>query len=274
MAKSKKIQQQQQRNRPTLPLRKASASKKTAKQKPIKRGIHFPNDQIAQDHIQNILIEILTKWRQCKPKNKHGEPPKGSLTKLFQQYSRTQLWLQDCNKLKMKWRNMCVEDKVRINLGLPLEQKNNNNKSPQQKLKSTANSGRPIGTTNKSKQEQKQKLIDMKNDIALAWSQVKDLPPDQKPNLVDIIKQMQDEFGLDPSIYPVSTNCIYSRVDCKRLDVKQTGQVSPAMKIEPRLVLLIELSTQCYNEMTREDIIEFANLYIKGTEVEQEILSC
>jgi hypothetical protein len=41
------------------------------------------------------------------------------------------------------------------------------------------------------------------------------------------------------------------------------------MKIEPRLVMLIELSTQCNNEMTREEIIDFANSYIKDTEVEK-----
>ena len=74
----------------------------------------------------------------------------------------------------------------------------------------------------------------MKNDITSAWSKVRDLPTNQKPNLIDIIRQKQDEFGLFPSIYPVSTNCIYSRFERKRLDVKQTGQVTPAMKIEPR----------------------------------------
>jgi hypothetical protein len=82
--------------------------------------------------------------------------------------------------------NMSVEDKHRINIGLPLEEKNKK-ESPQQKPKLTANPGRPIGTTNKAKQEQKLKFIDMKNDIALAWSQLKDLPIHQKPNLVDII---------------------------------------------------------------------------------------
>jgi hypothetical protein len=147
MTKSNKKQRQQQRKRATLPLRKAAAAKKTAKQQPIKKGIQYPNDALSQAHIQTILIEILTKWRQCKPKKKDGEPPYGSLKKLVKQYSKTQLWLNDGSKAKMKWRNMCVEDKYRINLGLALEEKNNNNKSPQQQPKLTANPGRPIGTT-------------------------------------------------------------------------------------------------------------------------------
>ena len=80
MAISKK-KQRQQRKRVNLPLRKV-ATKKTAKQKPAKKGIQFPKDQIAQDHIQTIIIEILRKWRQCKPKRKDGEPRHGSLSEL------------------------------------------------------------------------------------------------------------------------------------------------------------------------------------------------
>jgi hypothetical protein len=88
-----------------------------------------------------------------------------------------------------------------------------------------------LTTTNKAKQEQKQKFIKMKNDITLAWSKVKDLPIEQKPNPIDVIEQKQDEFGLDPLIYSVSTHHIYNQFDCQRLDVQQTGQVSPEMKI-------------------------------------------
>jgi hypothetical protein len=74
----------------------------------------------------------------------------------LKQYSKTQLWLQDGNKVKMKWRNMSVGDKHRINIGLPLKQNmmnNNKKESPQPKL--AANPGRPISTTNQAKQEQK-----------------------------------------------------------------------------------------------------------------------
>jgi hypothetical protein len=50
MAKSKK--KQQQRKRLILPLCKVAATKKTAKQKPVKRGIQYPNDATSQAHVQ------------------------------------------------------------------------------------------------------------------------------------------------------------------------------------------------------------------------------
>jgi hypothetical protein len=61
----KALNQAQQRQRRTLPR---VSSNKTAKQqssKKKKKGFHFVNDQVSQAHIQKILIEILTKWRQC-----------------------------------------------------------------------------------------------------------------------------------------------------------------------------------------------------------------
>jgi hypothetical protein len=78
-------------------LRKAAASKKTPKQQPMEKGIHFPNDQVLQDHIQKITIKILRKWRQCEPKKKDGEPPYGSLSKnwLLTQYKKTQLMVKE-----------------------------------------------------------------------------------------------------------------------------------------------------------------------------------
>ena len=166
---------QQQRALPrssTIKRRKETAAKQ-AKQKVNKikkKGIHFPNDQIAQDHIQTIIIEILTKWRQCEPKQKkNGEPPFGSLAKLVKQYSKTQLWLNS-NKVKMKWRNMSDINKNRINLALPLvEMNNNNNKTtvapPTSSAQVPGKSGRPIGTTNKAMQELTKKFSQMKNDI-------------------------------------------------------------------------------------------------------------
>jgi hypothetical protein len=107
MTKSNK---KQQRKRVTLPLRKVAATNITAKQQPVKKGIQYPNDAVSQAYIQTILIEILTKLRQFEPKKKDGEPPHGSLSKLVMQYKKTQGWLKDCNKPKMKWRNMSDED--------------------------------------------------------------------------------------------------------------------------------------------------------------------
>ena len=167
---------QQQRALPrssTIKRGKESAAKQ-AKQKvnkiKKKKGICFVNDKISQAHIQTMIIEILRKWRQCEPKKKNGDPPHASLSKLIEQYRKTNLWLGDGNIVKMKWRNMSDDNKHRMNYGLPLEdKKTKKTKVPsQQPPKSTANPGRPIGSTNKSKQEQQQKFINMKNAITLA----------------------------------------------------------------------------------------------------------
>jgi hypothetical protein len=111
-----------------------------------KKGIHFVNDQVSQAHIQKIPIEILTKWRQCQPKQDDGEPPRGSLVKLVREYQIHQSWLEDSSKAKMKWSNMKKVDKIRINNGLPLEEKkkskkNNNNK--QTNTKSPPSNSKP-----------------------------------------------------------------------------------------------------------------------------------
>ncbi|OEU06147.1 hypothetical protein FRACYDRAFT_256176 [Fragilariopsis cylindrus CCMP1102] len=71
---------------------------------------------------------------------------------------------------------------------------------------------RPVGSTDKKEME----FVNMKNAITLAWSKVKDLPTNQKPKIEDVIQEQQVLFGLDPSIYLVSSDTIYSRIQCNR----------------------------------------------------------
>jgi hypothetical protein len=185
----------------------------------------------------------------------------------------------------MKWCNMKKVDKIRINNGLPLEEKkkskkNNNHKqrntkSPPSNSKPAANPGRPIGTTNKAKLEQTKNFAQMKNDIALSWVEIKILPKDdtKKISLKQLVTNKQQEYQLDADRYSVSTTCIYSRISRDCLEVKGTGLTSPVIDVEPLVVMFINLSTDCNNTLTKREIIEFTNLYIKGTQAEQDIIA-
>ena len=194
------------RSATTIKRGKESAAKQ-AKQKvnkiKKKKGIHFVNDKLSQNHIQTIIIEILRKWRQCEPKNKNGDPPRGSLAKLVRQYTKTQQWLEDGNKVKMKWKNMSDINKNRINNALPLVETNKTSVAPTSSTKVPGNAGRPIGTTNRAKQELTKKFSQMKNDIALSWVENKLLPADHtnKMSLKQLNANKQHENQLDPDIY-------------------------------------------------------------------------
>jgi hypothetical protein len=73
--------------------------------------------------------------------------------------------------------------------------------------------------------------------------------------LVDYIKHVQSEYELDPIDYPVTKGMFRSRMIRKRIEVHGTGQVSPMLAAEPRIVTFIKLSTNCNNTMNREEII-------------------
>jgi hypothetical protein len=65
---------------------------------------------------------------------------------------------------------------------------------------------------------------------------------------------------------------IHSRMIRNRIEVHGTGQVSPMLAVEPRIVMPIKLSTNCNNTMNRKDIIRFAYSYIKDTRIEAEVI--
>ena len=109
----------------------------------------------------------------------------------------------------------------------------------------------------------------MKNYICATWAD-KTIRPCMKLNA--FIDQTYIKYGLDRTEFPFQATSVHTRMKRNRLHVLQTGQVSPAWQVEPRIVMFIKLSTECNQEMTREEIISFANSYIKGSEVEQEII--
>ena len=109
-----------------------------------------------------------------------------------------------------------------------------------------------------------------KNDIVGTWCDKTRRTKDIK--LQDFIDQKVQESGLDKTPYKVTINMLHSRMRRDRLLVTGTGQISPALPLEPRLVLLIKLSTDCNNEMTKEEILDFANSYLEGSELEKDIV--
>ena len=130
--------------------------------------------------------------------------------------------------------------------------------------------GRPIGTTEKMKRNNEELFERTKNDIVGTWCDKTKRPKDIK--LQDFIDQKVQESGLDKTPYKVTINMLHSRMRRDRLLVTGTGQISPALPLEPRLVLLIKLSTDCNNEMTKEEILDFANSYLEGSELEKDIV--
>ena len=92
------------------------------------------------------------------------------------------------------------------------------------------------------------------------WCYKNKRPKDIK--LQDFIDQKVEESGLNKTAYKDTINMLHSCMRRDRLLVTGTGQISPALPLEPRLVLLIKLSTDCNNEMTKEKILDFANSYL------------
>jgi len=116
----------------------------------------------------------------------------------------------------------------------------------------------------------KKKFIALRDYITNTWADNDKHPPNIQ--LDAFIQQAYNEYGLDRNEYPFEASSVHSRIHRGRLEVTQTGQVSPALQVEPRIVMFIKLLTECNNEMTRDEIISFANSYIEGSAVEQQII--
>ena len=93
---------------------------------------------------------------------------------------------------------------------------------------------------------------------------------EQRPKLVDIIKEQQRVFKSD---LKVSVNAIYSRIQREHPNVSQIGQISPAIVLDPRLIMLIHEYYECNIELSRTEIINFANSYLEGSKIEQQVIT-
>ena len=253
-----------------MPLRAATTSSTwlTGSTQQQKKGINFAGDKSSQSNIQSIIIGILRKWRRSEPKQKNGEPQHGSRAKIvIEEQKLNGSWLT-ANKVKMKWKNMSSQDRNRINTGLPLLRPSN--EQPQPATPTPRPAGRPVGTTDQAKRNIVENNVRMKNKITDLYYETRQLPVEHRPKLVDIIKEQQAVFGSD---LLVAVNTIYSRIERKRPHVTQTGQVSPAIELDQRLIQIIHEYYEMNLELSRTEIINFANSHLHGSKVEQQVIT-
>ena len=87
---------------------------------------------------------------------------------------------------------------------------------------------------------------------------------------MDSIKEQQAVFKSDLQVH---VNTIYSRIEQKRPHVTQTGQVSPAIALDPRSIKIIHEYYEMNLELSQSEIIDFANSHLHGSKVEQQIIT-
>jgi hypothetical protein len=153
----RKQRQRQQRKPLSLPkAAAASNNQKTKTKKTIKKGIRFPKNKPTQAYTQNILLEIIEKWRKCEPKQDNGEPPHGSRARIVREYQTVQLvdWLTS-NQVKMKWRGM-QQDSAKAKAASATAATTTARSPPPQ---AWSLPGRPVGTTKKAKKHSSRKNL-------------------------------------------------------------------------------------------------------------------
>ena len=262
-----------------LPLRAAATSssrstKSTHTQQSVNtqqpKGINFAGDKINQSNSQAIILDIIRKWRQSEPKRSNGEPLRGSCRVLVKAQQKLHgCWLTE-NQVKMKWRNMTNKEKEQINMGFLPSPPPNKPPPPRPATLPPRTAGRPFGSTNQAKRIIADNNVRMKNTITDMYLKNQQLPAKQKKTLVDIITEQQAVFKSD---LPVHVNTIYSRVERNRTHVTQTGQTSPAIALDARLIQIIHEYYEMNLELARTEIIAFANSHLRGSKLEQHIIT-
>lgn len=137
-------------------------------------------------------------------------------------------------------------------------------------MKLAAPASCPSDTMNTQMKEHNNTFTRMKFDITLSWVELKDLLMTNQKSipLCKFITKKQLEYKLDLKTHYVSTTCMYSSMEQKRLEVYSVGVTTPVLDTEPLIIMLIKLSSDCNNTFTKSQIIELTNHYIKGTEIE------
>ena len=157
---------------------------------------------------------------------------------------------------------MLSQDRKQIDTGLPLLPPSN--KQPQPATSTPRPKGRPVGTTDQAKRNIVENNVRMKNKITDLYCEMQQLPVEHRLKLMDLIKEQQEVFGSD---LPVHVNTIYSRVERQRLHVTQTGQVSPAIKLDQHLIQIIHEYFEMNLELLRSEKIDLANSLFQGSKV-------
>ena len=139
-------------------------------------------------------------------------------------------------------------------------------------LKPAAKIGRKQGSTVAAKQQSEQQFMEMKNEIVLGWAITENRPANC--TLDEWIKRNQVKYGFDTGKpeHSVTKAVVWSRMKRGKLKSKGTGRLAPLAAIEPRIVMFIKLSSKCNQEMTKDEIIEFVNSYIEGSDLEKDYI--
>ena len=133
------------------------------------------------------------------------------------------------------------------------------NKQPPPATLPPRTAGCLFGSTYQAKRIIANNNVQMKNTITDMHLKNQQLPVEQKKKLVDIITEQQADFKSD---LPVHVNTIYSRVEQNCTHVTQTSQVSPAIGLDARLIKIIHEYYEMNLELTRTEIIAFANSHL------------
>ena len=141
--------------------------------------------------------------------------------------------------------------------------------------------GRPKGSLYANQVEHNHRFEKMKNTIVEGWVNKSKRP--QTKNLNEWILHNQKEYGFGPAdlislaekkMYSVQNSFVYSQMSRGSFISKgKADQAPPLAKIEPRIVMFINLSTKCNQELTSEEIIAFVNSYIHGSKLEEEYIA-
>ena len=110
----------------------------------------------------------------------------------------------------------------------------------------------------------------MENTITAMYLETRQLPAEQRRKLINIIKEQQAVFKSD---IPVHVNTIYSCIEQNLPHLTQTGQVSPAIALDPGLIKIIHEHCALKLKLRQTEIIDFAKSHLHGSNVEKQIVT-
>jgi len=245
---------------------------------PSTRGGNLVSQASKDGHLDNsvfkartdkIIFEIVKELDNLPINPETGSIYRGSAKKIIDQCIVLSPWLtRDMIHSKRNRMKQALQKK-----GAGTVEGDSTKKTNLEQLKSVPKGGRKKGTTNVAIRQNKRKFNDMKNDIVGTWVDKTKRPSNR--TLKAFIEQKQKEFGFDTGKpdHNVTVSMVESRMKRNRIQIEgPTGQRSPLYSIEPRLVMFLKLASDCNQEMTEAEILDFVNTYISGSKLEQEII--
>ena len=274
----------QSKKRPPLrqkSLPRINTRQRTAKKKKPGPQKEFQGDPILRARSDKIKRDVVDEIEKLPINDSTGKPFRGSIMKVIKFHQKFNPWLSEemiRGLLKRKTKAKAKEKKDKTILDNILQRKPPPKYSVlQQSTEETFRNlkpapkpaGRPKGTTNAATEERDRKFAEMKNAITIGWADTNTRPSCTMREWID---DNRKEYGFDTDKPEdqVSRECIFSRIQRKRLECGGTGQISPLAVIEPRIVMFIKFSSDCNQTMTKQEIVDSVNAYIEGSELEKD----